>query len=187
MFNASSFFVVAAVFALTLSGCSKKSEVKEGASGMVSQAPTVSARFVVLDNQQETLDNKTKLIWRRCPEGMEFRADACTGQSKRFSYDEAIKHAEAQSSSSVVWRIPSTAELKGIYEFRYVGSDMKLSIETDMEIFPSPALGPAVSYWTAGGSIGAAFLFTFYSFNDQLLYSISRDEGPALVRLVRNH
>jgi hypothetical protein len=72
-------------------------------------------RYTVSANGQEVVDNKTKLIWRRCIEGMVFNGSTCTGTSEKFSQEAALQQAALQANSSgVAWRLPNIKELSSI-------------------------------------------------------------------------
>lgn len=103
-------------------------------------------RYSVSTDGQEVTDNQTKLIWRRCSEGMVFSAGTCTGTASTFTHETALQLAAAQASSTgIVWRLPNVKELSSI-------ADRNLSNPAiDPTAFPAT---PANSFWSASPYTG---------------------------------
>jgi hypothetical protein len=67
-------------------------------------------RFTVSPDGTQVQDSTTKLVWRRCAEGLS--GPACTGKPMRFKYAAAKASAErAAKSDGKAWRIPTKDEL----------------------------------------------------------------------------
>ncbi|MDO8311600.1 MAG: hypothetical protein Q7T25_06650 [Sideroxyarcus sp.] len=64
----------------------------------------------------EYTDPKTRLIWRRCAEGVMYSGGTCTGTARKFTYDEALRHAQSEASrTGIAWRVPEKDELFSIF------------------------------------------------------------------------
>lgn len=75
----------------------------------------ITPRYTVSANGQEITDNQTKLIWRRCAEGLVYDGVTCTGIVSWFSHELALLHAKEQANSSGLdWRLPNIKELSSI-------------------------------------------------------------------------
>lgn len=131
-------------------------------------------RYTFSATGQEVVDSKTSLIWRRCPEGMNWNAKACSGQILFFPQGEAAARGQRD------WRLPTLRELSSIASAKEA-MDGKAAINA--AIFPGT---PPVRFWTSS-STGPGY-FTFIGFMDG-----SAGEGPRnaagavrLVRVVKN-
>lgn len=64
-------------------------------------------------NKGEAYDTKTKLIWKRCIEGMNWDqvSNTCTGKAEKMTWDKMMA---TYPSSGAEWRIPSVEELASI-------------------------------------------------------------------------
>ncbi|MEQ1518959.1 MAG: hypothetical protein ABL931_20970 [Usitatibacteraceae bacterium] len=73
-----------------------------------------------------------------------------------------------------------------IFVHRYPQPEMKLELDTDMEVFPAPSLGDKVYQWAKLQAAGEAMtVYGFYLFEDRLLSHTRSGDGPAYIRLVR--
>lgn len=112
-----------------------------------------------LEDKQEKLaeftDPKTRLIWRRCAEGMVYSGGTCTGTAREFTFDEALQHAQSEASrTGIAWRVPEKDELASIIDKKY-----------------HPAIAPAAfpatpdgEFWSSSPYVGIpAFAWTVYS------------------------
>ena len=76
--------------------------------------------YVISKDGSEVTDQKTGLIWRRCPEGMVFSGawfsgGACKGTARAYTHEAALQQAAAQASSTgIAWRLPNVKELSSI-------------------------------------------------------------------------
>jgi len=88
----------------------------------------------------EFTDPKTRLIWRRCAEGMVYSGGTCTGIARKFTFDEALQHAQSEARrAGIAWRVPEKDELASII-------DMKYRPTIDPAAFPAT---PASTFWSA--------------------------------------
>lgn len=109
----------------------------ENLSGRPKPPFNADARFSYLADESGapnalTLDNKTGLIWKRCPEGQTWNSQACTGSALEFNRHEAADYAARQSG----WRMPTLKELSSLLdvtldrpfldEFAFPGASAKL-------------------------------------------------------------
>ncbi|MEQ1838184.1 MAG: DUF1566 domain-containing protein, partial [Candidatus Nitrotoga sp.] len=89
----------------------------------------------------EVTDQNTGLIWRRCPEGMTYSNNTCTGAANKFTHEEALRQAATQASGSGMgWRLPTLKEL--LSQTKRTLSNVKV----DSVAFPAT---PPGQYWTA--------------------------------------
>lgn len=111
------------------------------------------ARFAVSANGQEVTDRKTELTWRRCPEGMTAKGNACTGKATTFNFDDALKYGEKMKASG--WRLPTNEELRSLVD------ESRKDVVIDLSAFPGT---PPEHFWTsvrANSTEGKAV--TFYN------------------------
>ena len=125
---------------------------------------------------QEITDSRTGLVWRRCVEGMTWKARACTGQAAFLNHNEAAARAKVVSGPSAEWRLPLLKELSGIVSLRDF-EEGKATI--DPLAFPAT---PVARFWTSSSS-GPGY-FTAVGFSDGSASETPR-AVPGAVRLVR--
>lgn len=96
---------------------------------------TASGRFLLLDGQTTVADRGSSLVWQRCSVGQQYRDGlGCVGLARKLWF------AEAASLESREWRLPSTAELRTLYNAR-------LQALADDEAFPD---SPPTWFWARG-------------------------------------
>ncbi len=66
----------------------------------------IDGRYEILAGGAEVKDTQTGLIWQRCEKGQLWSVNTCTGEGKKFTFEDAQKQA------ANVWRIPTIDELK---------------------------------------------------------------------------
>jgi len=81
---------------------------------------------IVLANEQSeqlALDKKSgiaiihNLMWKKCPEGTDFKGDVCSGKYTRFSFSSAIDHAKTSTYAGFNdWRLPTFEELSSLVD-----------------------------------------------------------------------
>ncbi len=101
--------------------------------GAVSASP-----FTIFADGSEVTDQDAGLIWRRCPEGMIYSNDACTGTASMFTHEEALRHAATQGID-IGWRLPTLKEL--LSQTKRTLSNIKV----DAVAFPAT---PPGRFWT---------------------------------------
>lgn len=98
-------------------------------------------QFSISADGSEVTDQNTGLIWRRCPEGMIYSNNTCTGVANKLNHAEAVRHAATQASGSgKSWRLPTLEELRS--KTKRTLSNVKV----DSVAFPAM---PPGQYWTA--------------------------------------
>lgn len=127
----------------------------------------------------EFTDPKTRLIWRRCAEGMMYSGGTCTGTARTFSYNEALQHAKSEARrTGIAWRVPTKDELSSIIDKRF-------SPAIDPTAFPAiPALG---IFWSASvyGPCNNTICCWGVHFDTGFLNELLLHETGLHVRLVR--
>jgi Protein of unknown function (DUF1566)/Repeat of unknown function (DUF5648) len=83
------------------------------------------SRYTYINNGTEVLDSKTKLIWKRCAEGMAWNGNACVGIAHRLTHEQAMVKAATQ----IGWRLPNRKELFSLY-------DIEQSVSLNAIAFP---------------------------------------------------
>jgi len=97
-------------------------------------------RFTTSSDGQEVTDTTTKLVWRRCAEGLRWDGKACSGKLKTFKYSLAKDAAEdAAKADAKAWRIPTKDELVGLLD-----KTAKKKPRIDVKAFPQT---PSSPFW----------------------------------------
>ena len=68
------------------------------------------SRFTVSADGQEVTDSTTKLVWKRCVEGMKWDGKTCAGKATK------LKLAAARDAAKGGWRIPTKDELVALMD-----------------------------------------------------------------------
>ncbi|KJV05076.1 DUF1566 domain-containing protein [Methylocucumis oryzae] len=122
---------------------SNSDRFRQYAVRLVRGTPYVPAtRFTASSDGQEVTDNKTRLIWRRCSEGLTWNGATCTGTLQFYNYESALTRAVTEASaSSKAWRLPNIKELASI-------SDIARNPDPaiDLAVFPGT---PSERYWAS--------------------------------------
>jgi Protein of unknown function (DUF1566) len=136
-----------------------------------------AAQLVASGEETEVTDGATRLIWRRCAEGLALRNGACTGTASTFRHEQALERARTEATTTgVAWRLPSVKELESILDLRRSTPTIAQSE------FPAT---PAAYFWSSAPDVGQAsyewgvnfgYRDVSYGYRDISLY----------VRLVRN-
>lgn len=135
-------------------------------------------RFTPSADGQEITDSKTGLVWRRCAEGMTWKARTCIG--KAFFSNQAEAAVRAKSTATAEggpWRLPTMKELSSIVNVREA-DEGKATI--DPVVFPAT---PVARFWTSS-SVGPGY-FMYVGFAEGSAGEGARN-SPGAVRLVRD-
>jgi Protein of unknown function (DUF1566) len=111
-----------------------------------------AAQLVINGDENEVTDIATKLIWRRCSEGLVLSNGACIGTASTYRHEQARVQARTQAAATgVAWRLPSVKELESILDIRR--SNPTIDPAIDSVSFPST---PADYFWSSAPGIGHA-------------------------------
>jgi hypothetical protein len=95
-------------------------------------------RFVISGDGQEVTDSTTRLVWRRCGEGMHWDGKTCNGKLVKYKYAGARTAADSVAKNTgKAWRIPSREELVTLYDAK-----LKRKPRIDGRVFPKATNGP---------------------------------------------
>lgn len=104
-------------------------------------APAGAAPFEVSADGQEVTDAATRLVWRRCAEGMQWDGTTCSGTPQKYTFDQAARQAQAQAGADKkAWRVPTLKELMSLVE------GGRGSPPVPREAFPET---PAKPFWSS--------------------------------------
>ena len=107
---------------------------------LVASASQAQDRFTISSNGQDVTDTTSKLVWRRCAEGLRWDGKTCAGKVKTFKYPEAKEAAAAAAKGDAkAWRIPTRDELVAL-----VDKTAKKKPRIDVKAFPQT---PAKPFW----------------------------------------
>lgn len=141
------------------------------ASARASTENEVGQRFTVSDDGQEVRDNKSRLIWRRCVQGMQWNGRTCVGVPAELDFAQAQALATAEAKASQLrWRLPHVPELRML--MLYQPSDGKGTL-VDERVFPAT---PATWHWTASSTVLGGGNFNQYSYDN-----IAQNRTPGTV------
>ena len=122
----------------------------------------------------EVTDTRTGLIWRRCPEGMDWQVDRCSGAPIYFMWYEALQHAQAQSlAAKQLWRVPNIKELASLL-------DRKQSfLAIDADTFPGATND---QYWSSTPYAADAFYgWIVHFFYGSVYFTYLEDLGALML------
>jgi hypothetical protein len=122
----------------------------------------------------EITDSKTGLIWKRCPEGMVWSVNTCTGTAATYTHEQALARATAQAGTAG-WRLPNVKELSSIVDAS------RASPAIDTAAFPAT---PSNWFWTSSPYAGLSDYAWFVYFDFGYVYNYNR-YNTSHVRLVR--
>lgn len=133
-------------------------------------------RYAVSADGLEVTDNQTKLIWRRCAEGMNWDGTTCAGIASTFTHEAALQQAAIQASSTgIAWRLPNVKELASIADKSFSNPAI------DATAFPAT---PANWFWSVSPFVGVSNYAWNVSFWYGYVHSYARSSIDH-VRLVR--
>jgi Protein of unknown function (DUF1566) len=135
----------------------------------------INGRFLVKGD--EVRDQNTKLIWKRCPEGMRWTGEACEGTGQRYGWSRAVTRAqEISKAEGLPCSLPEAEDLKALVE--HSASPAKI----DAKAFPGT---PAYYFWLANPLPSAVIKSaTAVNFEDGIGSSLS-ESSPMHLRFVR--
>lgn len=138
---------------------------------------TPDANFTALDDAQ-VLHTTTQLVWQRCAQGQQWDGTTCTGQAKKYTWQEALQLAhEANDESQAGWRLPNVKELASVTDRLCVRPAIN---ET---FFPNT---PPDDFWTSTPSLTdtqRAWVVAFFNSS----HSIKQKDRFVYVRLVKTY
>jgi len=135
-------------------------------------------------------DSATGLMWMRCPLGMKWGDNLCSGKPTRYKWDEAMQTANRLSyAGHKNWRVPTIDELKTLIDNVVGNSDIGIPYINNL-VFPRTLYREingekSATYWSSSPVAGYsyyAWVVFFLSGIDFWYYKY----GYSFVRLVRN-
>lgn len=137
------------------------------AQGATKARPAASdTRFSVVGppgtpGEQEVRDAKSRLIWRRCVEGMSWRNGTCTGSPRHMDLQQAQALALAEyKATGVRWRLPHVTELRRLLP-PLQGKETVGPL--DPVAFPA---APAQWHWTGSTTVSGGAGFNPYNYGN---------------------
>ena len=134
--------------------------------------------YTISADGSEVTDQKTRLIWRRCIEGMNWDGATCAGVASKFNHEAASELAAALAKGTGInWRLPNINELSSIAD----RSDSNPVF--DPTAFPTTPLSS--SFWSATPGAGKFPVRAWYVLARDGDASLKNRNDRAYVRLVR--
>jgi hypothetical protein len=94
--------------------------IRIAALALLALAATASQaqdRYTISADGNEVTDTTSRLVWKRCAEGLHWDGKACSGKLMKFKYAEAKQHlASTTGGNAQAWRIPTLSELKTLVD-----------------------------------------------------------------------
>lgn len=130
--------------------------------------------FAVSADGREVTDTRTGLIWRRCPEGMDWQGGRCTGAPLYFMWYEALQHAQSRArASNTVWRVPNVKELASLLDRK------QAYLAIDDDAFPGTTND---QYWSSTPYAADAFYgWIVHFFYGSVYYTYLEDMGALML------
>jgi hypothetical protein len=100
---------------------------------------TPSSEFTALEGGAVVRHEATGLEWRRCPAGMEWNGQTCSGSAKTMTWKAALQYAGDKDG----WRLPNMNELRSIVERCRKGPAV------NQEVFPETG---SAEYYTSSAA-----------------------------------
>jgi len=125
------------------------------------------------------LDKTTGLVWLRCPLGMSWVGNNCTGTRTQYTWQQALQQADTSTAAGYSdWRLPNVRELASLLESACFNPAINL------RVFPNTPNDP---FWSSSPYVGHASYAWVVFFNSGIVgYSFRYYNGGSLaVRLVR--
>jgi len=117
-----------------------------------------TSRFTA-DNEGNTVDGLTLLMWMRCPIGQTATETSCQGEALRFNWADSSAQVRRINASGEHfyndWRVPSLRELATVAERQCIQPRINLTV------FPGT---PSKPFWTGTASLqdaGQAYAVDF--------------------------
>lgn len=101
---------------------------------------TAPPQWTTSADGQEAMEARSKLVWRRCVEGMNWNGSTCTGTASTFTWAEATTRARAISAKDAVWRLPDVKELSSLVD------EGRVNPSIEAARFPAT---PTLWFWTS--------------------------------------
>lgn len=132
--------------------------------------------YIISADGSEVTDRKTRLIWRRCAEDMNWDGSTCAGVASTFTHKAALERAATQASSTgLAWRLPNVKDLASIAD------RSRINPAIDPTAFP---VTPASWFWSSSPYIGFPTVAWLVFFGNGNVYGGGRSNS-FYVRLVR--
>ena len=125
----------------------------------------------------EVVDRASRVVWRRCVEGMRWNGTTCKGQAGAYTFSEGIAQAQAESArTGLAWRLPNIKELHMIVDENAFGPTI------DLDEFPGT---PSSREWTSSvSSYDPSRIWTVDFLGGQ--HASIGNDGAWYLRLVRD-
>lgn len=110
--------------------------------------PPDAPNWVRTEDGAEVIDQRTRLAWPRCVEGMRWTGSTCAGEPALVSHAEAIALAAARSKADGrPWRLPRVNELRRLVD--------KTAHPPGLDPKPFPA-APGEWHWAITANVNTA-------------------------------
>jgi len=116
-------------------------------NGAIPGAERAAGEFVVsqdVEGEPVVTDNVTRLVWRRCVEGMSWDGATCSGTPEMAFYADAAASCAGSYGGFDDWRAPTLFELESLLDFG------EASDFIDVATFPAT---PADKHWSSTGAV----------------------------------
>lgn len=149
-------------------------------AGIGSGGAAAQGRFQPLPDGDEIRDARSGLVWRRCAEGMTWKAGRCDDKALTVPHPSAVSRAADEAArSGKAWRLPTMKELSAIASVAEADPTSGVAA-IDATAFPGT---PALRFWTS--SSAGPHYFMYVGFKDADVGENTRTL-PAAMRLVRS-
>ena len=132
-------------------------------------------------------DGKTKLMWKRCPEGFSYNdsTKTCSGQSSKYIWNTALTLPAAANAglgfaNKTGWRLPNIKELQSIVEEQCYNPALRADIFPITDVNEIWSNSPAAAGLPNATGSDAWYVDFYYG---EMLYQVrSQSLGVRLVR-----
>lgn len=137
------------------------------AGDAVPAASTTQGRFTPvgapgMPGEDEVRDAKSRLVWRRCVQGMVWAQGTCTGRPLLLDHQAAQALALAEfKATGVRWRMPQVTELRMLLEPK-AGQTVN-TLQLDAVAFPA---APVQWHWTGSTTVRGGAGFNPYNYGN---------------------
>lgn len=149
---------------------------------------TPTSRFILSADRSVVTDQRTGLVWKRCPEGLS-GGDCGQGSAEKFDWQAALQRAAAVRAAGYAgqhdWRLPNAKELRSILESQCFQPAINQRLFPNVPVETVPGQGATSQFWSSTPDSRQDGSAWYVNFGGGFPAAGLPKDTPAFVRLVR--